>query len=166
MPEPISLLGMMHVCTPGDPVPEVTDPEAAADTMALLAEGGGAALGLPAPAGAAGAGGAGGGMSGGEAGGASGMPSAAEAAPPLPSLVSVSGWGGPVIVPGQSRVFVDGVPMAVVGGLCQCPCTSSGDALMPGSSIVHIDGLPVVRLGDPTGLGGEMAEGVPHIVAD
>jgi uncharacterized Zn-binding protein involved in type VI secretion len=37
---------------------------------------------------------------------------------------------------------------------------------MPGSSIVHIDGLPVVRLGDPTALGGEMAEGVPHIVAD
>jgi uncharacterized Zn-binding protein involved in type VI secretion len=80
--------------------------------------------------------------------------------------VSVSGRGGPVVVPGQARVFVDGVPMAVVGGLCQCPCTSSGDVLMPGSSIVHIDGLPVVRLGDPTALGGEMAEGVPHIVAD
>ena len=178
MPEPISLLGMMHVCTPGDPAPEVVDPEAASETVALLAEGGGAALGLPAPAGAAGAGGAGGGMSGGEAGGASGGAASAAATgagdaggaaaepPPLPSLVSVSGSGGPVIVPGQSRVFVDGVPMAVVGGLCQCPCSSVGDALMPGSSIVHIDGLPVVRMGDPTALGGEMAEGVPHIVAD
>ena len=178
MPEPISLLGMMHVCTPGDPVPEVADPEAAAETMAALAEGGGAALGLPAPAGAEGAGGAGGGTgaSGEGAGGAAAAPGgaaapagdagAAAAPPPLPKLVSVSGRGGPVVVPGQSRVFVDGVPMAVVGGLCQCPCTSSGDVLMPGSSIVHIDGLPVVRLGDPTALGGEMAEGVPHIVAD
>ena len=179
MPEPISLLGMMHVCTPGDPVPEVADPEAAADTMALLAEGGGAALGLPAPAGAAegvegggtsaeGAGG-GAGASGGATGGTGAAPGAGGAAaepPPLPSLVAVSGSGGPVIVPGQSRVFVDGVPMAVVGGLCQCPCTSAGDVLMPGSSIVHIDGLPVVRMGDPTALGGEMAEGVPHIVAD
>ena len=164
MPEPISLLGMMHVCTPGDPVPELTDPEAAAETMALLAEGGGAALGLPAPAGAAG------GAPAGAGGGAVGAPAAdapaAAEPPPLPKLVSVSGRGGPVVVPGQARVFVDGVPMAVVGGLCQCPCTSSGDVLMPGSSIVHIDGLPVVRLGDPTALGGEMAEGVPHIVAD
>lgn len=73
--------------------------------------------------------------------------------------------GGPVSDPGQDFVTVDGIPVAVVGGTCICQA-GPPDPIAGGSSMLSVDGKPVARVGDPTGHGGRIVEGVNWFTAD
>ena len=70
------------------------------------------------------------------------------------SLVGVHTAGGTITGPPQSRVYVDGNPMSVVGDAVEphapCPIDPSHCAatMAMGSSRVFIDGIAVVRAGD------------------
>jgi uncharacterized Zn-binding protein involved in type VI secretion len=74
--------------------------------------------------------------------------------------------GGPVVDAGQSRVFFNNIPFAVVGGKCLCTGVGMMANHVMGSSIVHVDGKAVMRIGDMTGHGGKIVMGVPTILAD
>lgn len=55
---------------------------------------------------------------------------------------------GPILPPGSVNVFIEGMPAARMGDLCQCgPRT---DSITIGSATVFINGMPAARLNDPT----------------
>ncbi|GFE50923.1 hypothetical protein So717_26760 [Roseobacter cerasinus] len=70
--------------------------------------------------------------------------------------------GGPITSAGQSHVRVDGIPVAVEGGICLCKRKPSSDDLVKGSSKVRINGKGVMRVGDKTGHGGHIVLGHTH----
>ncbi|WP_227271934.1 PAAR domain-containing protein [Roseobacter weihaiensis] len=70
--------------------------------------------------------------------------------------------GGPITFAGQSHVRVNGIPVAVQGGICLCDGTPGPDALVQGSTKVRINGMGVMRVGDKTGHDGQIVVGVPN----
>lgn len=73
--------------------------------------------------------------------------------------------GGPVEDAGQDFVTVGGIPVAIVGGTCICQA-GGPDPIAGGSSVLFIEGKAVARIGDPTGHGGRVVEGLGWFTAD
>ena len=71
--------------------------------------------------------------------------------------------GGPVVDPGQTLVFFNGMPVAVVGG--KCTCVGPPDTIVKGSTLVRINGRSVARVGDTTAHGGTLVMGMPMFTA-
>lgn len=67
--------------------------------------------------------------------------------------------GGPITSAGQSHVRVNGIPIAVEGGVCLCERKPSPDDLVQGSTKVRINGKGVMRVGDKTGHDGRIILG-------
>lgn len=80
---------------------------------------------------------------------------------PIPGHV-----GGPVIVPGQSHVRFNGIPLAVQGGQCLCTGVPVPSQHSVGSSTVRINGKQIMRIGDTTAHGGKIVTGVPTLRMD
>lgn len=74
--------------------------------------------------------------------------------------------GGPVVSTSQNFVCVEGVPIATVGDRCTCTGVPTTDGITGGSSIARISGRKIVRLGDASGHGGRLVQGVPWLSFD
>ena len=70
--------------------------------------------------------------------------------------------GGPVLPPGEPTVMINGIPAAVLGGMCLC--VGPPDSIALGSATVMINGTPAARMGDTTAHGGEIVLGSPTVM--
>lgn len=65
--------------------------------------------------------------------------------------------GGPVLPPGESTVFIGGMPAARMGDMLTC--AGPPDTIIAGSATVLIGGMPATRMGDMTAHGGTIIAG-------
>jgi len=86
----------------------------------------------------------------------------------MPGVVRVgdsSDHGGTVIT-GASISFANGIPIARVGDLHECPQQGHGTTeIITGSPTVNVEGQPVARIGDVAGCGAVITGGSPDVNA-
>ncbi|WP_167619851.1 PAAR domain-containing protein [Maribellus sediminis] len=70
--------------------------------------------------------------------------------------------GGPILPPGESTVFIEGLPAARVGDMATC--MGPPDTIAMGSGTVLIGGMPAARVGDLTAHGGTIVMGSGTVI--
>lgn len=70
--------------------------------------------------------------------------------------------GGPIVPPGEPKVFIAGLPAARVSD--KAVCTGPPDVIVKGAPTTFIGGLPAARMGDQTAHGGMIAAGCPTVL--